>query len=62
MEYIANKEVRLMLFQIRQIGATPNTIPMGMQRFLAKKGIASSNELFHRMQMSSPKMSYRRCR
>lgn len=34
-------------------------MPNGMQRFLAKKGINSSNDLFNRVQ-SSPRMPFRR--
>ncbi|OLN29058.1 hypothetical protein [Desulfosporosinus metallidurans] len=36
-------------------------MPMGMQRFLAKKGINSSNDLFNRVQ-SSPRMPFRKVR
>lgn len=36
-------------------------MPNGMQRFLAKKGINSPDELFNRVQ-SAPRMSFRRGR
>ena len=35
--------------------------PKGMERFLAKKGINSSNDLFNRVQ-SSPRMPFRKAR
>jgi hypothetical protein len=36
-------------------------MPNGMQRFLAKKGINSSNDLFNRVQ-NSPSMPFRKAR
>ena len=35
-------------------------MPSGMQRFLAKKGINSSDELFRRVNETAPRMIFRR--
>lgn len=43
------------------LNQTNRPVPMGMQRFLAKKGINSPEDLMNRLQ-SAPRVSFRRAR
>ncbi|HVJ50190.1 hypothetical protein [Desulfitobacterium sp.] len=43
------------------LNQTTRPVPMGMQRFLAKKGINSPEDLMNRLQFA-PRVSFRRAR